>query len=198
MNLQSLFLLLGLSISVAASGAPKVQYDHVLKTNGAFSLTLENGETKLDHALLLEEALLKNFSPSGVKILKKVVNGREFELLIEKSIFGFVKRFTILGNIQVERKASGCGVGESAYEVFFDFSQSGSDVTEAVAAFGLDICSKVKGVNNLSISTKNGLYYRGKKYGMITEPIAKSVLNDQVVAFFNSVKTTASQIHLKD
>lgn len=191
MNLKHLILFFGL-ITSSAYGA--VQYDHVLHTNGSFALALESGENKFDHALFLEETLLKNFSPSGVKVLKKVVNGREFELLIEKSIFGFVKRFTILGNIQVGRKNSGCALGETAYAVFFDFSQSGPDVTEAVAAFGLDICSKTKSPNNLSINTKNGLYYRGKKYGMITEPIAKSLLNDQVVAFLNSVKLTAKEI----
>ena len=44
------------------------------------------------------------------------------------------------------------------------------------------------------IKTKNALFYRGKKYGMITEPIAKSVLNDQVSAFIVSIKSTAKNI----
>lgn len=171
-----------------------VQYDHVLNTHSGFELNLEYGETKLDHALLLEENLLKNFSPSGVKILKKTVNGREFELYIEKKILGFTKKFTIVGNVQVSKPGSGCAINETSHHIFFDFSQSGPDVTDAVAAFSLDLCSKLNSPNGLSVSTRNALYYRGKKYGMITEPIAKSVLNDQVVAFFNSVKITIKEL----
>lgn len=173
--------------------AVNVKYDHVLNTNGAFNIDLDD-ENKLDHALTLEEILLKKFTPSDVKVLKKVVNGREFELLIEKSIFGFVKKFTILGNIEVTRLSNGCLPNESAYSVFFDFSQSGADVTEAVAAFGLHICANLVNPQNVTIKTKNALYYRGRKYGFITEPIAKSVLNDQVNAFFNAVKLTIKEL----
>ncbi len=188
-KLISVFLLLQI-YSLNAS----VQYDHELNTNSSFSWNIENGVDNFEEALFQEEELLKNFTPDGVRVLNKIVIGREFELYIEKKIFGFAKRFTIKGNIQVEKLQKSCAENENAYRAFFDFGQSGADVTEAVAAFSLDICSSLKSPSLMAIKTKNALFYRGKKYGMITEPIAKSVLNDQVSSFIVSIKSTAKNI----
>jgi len=58
----------------------------------------------------------------------------------------------------------------------------------------LAICTKVINETNLQIKTTNSLYYRGKKYGMITEPIAKSVINEQINQFFNAVKSMANTL----
>ena len=187
-------ILILISLIFTINLTANVQYDHVLTTASSLSIAVNNVDKKFEDALLLEETILKNFNPSGVKVLKRTINGSDFELLIEKSIFGFVKRFLIVGNVNIERKSSGCQPTENAYEAFFDFSKSGPDVTDAVAAFGLTICTIKLNETALNIKTNNALYYRGKKYGMITEPIAKSVLNDQVAAFFNSVKTTINSL----
>lgn len=184
--LCTLFLTLTISASVS--------YDHVLTTNGNYSLNINQAEKKFEDVLLEEELILKNFNPADVKVLKKTVTGNDFEYYIEKKILGFTKRFQILGTVNIERMATGCSSGENAYLAYFDFSRSGSDVTDAVAALGLAICTKVINETNLQIKTTNSLYYRGKKYGMITEPIAKSVINDQINQFFNAVKSMANTL----
>lgn len=191
MKIQFWFFLVIFSISTINA---RVAYDHVLQTSGNYNLSLSGIEKKFSAALVIEEALLKNLNPTGVKIIKKTVLGRDFEIVVEKSIFGFVKRFTILGNLEVQKGTKICQANEEAFDVYFDFSQSGPEVTDAVAAFGLTICANTVVNNKVGLRTLNALYYRGKKYGIITEPIAKSVLNDQVIAFFNSVKITADQI----
>lgn len=184
--LCTLFLTLTISASVS--------YDHVLTTNGNYSLNINQAEKKFEDVLLEEELILKNFNPADVKVLKKTVTGNDFEYYIEKKILGFTKRFQILGTVNIERMATGCSSGENAYLAYFDFSRSGSDVTDAVAALGLAICTKVINETNLQIKTTNSLYYRGKKYGMITEPIAKSVINEQINQFFNAVKSMANTL----
>lgn len=171
-----------------------VSYDHVLTTNGTYTLAINQAEKKFEDVLLEEELILKNFNPADVKILKKTVTGNDFEYYIEKKILGFTKRFQILGTVNIERVTTGCAAGENAYYAYFDFSRSGTDVTEAVAALGLEICTKAMDESNLQIKTNNSLYYRGRKYGMITEPIAKSVINDQINQFFNAVKSTANTL----
>lgn len=171
-----------------------VSYDHILTTNGNYSLNINQAEKKFEDVLLEEELILKSFNPADVKVLKKTVSGNDFEYYIEKKILGFTKRFQILGTVNIERTSNGCNAGENAYLAYFDFSRSGSDVTDAVAALGLAICTKVVNETNLQIKTINSLYYRGKKYGMITEPIAKSVVNDQINQFFNAVKSLANTL----
>jgi hypothetical protein len=171
-----------------------VSYDHILTTNGTYSLNINQAEKKFEDVLLEEELILKNFNPADVKILKKTVTGNDFEYYVEKKILGFTKRFQILGTVNIERVANGCSAGENAYLAYFDFSRSGSDVTEAVAALSLAICTKAISETSLQIKTTNSMYYRGRKYGMITEPIAKSVINDQINEFFNAVKSTANTL----
>lgn len=171
-----------------------VSYDHILTTNGTYSLNINQAEKKFEDVLLGEELILKNFNPADVKILKKTITGNDFEYYVEKKILGFTKRFQILGTVNIERVATGCSAGENAYIAYFDFSRSGSDVTEAVAALSLAMCTKAISETSLQIKTTNSMYYSGRKYGMITEPIAKSVINDQINEFFNAVKSTANTL----
>jgi len=182
------------AIVLSSSLFASVSYDHVLTTSGTYSLNINQAEKKFEDVLLEEELILKNFNPADVKVLKKTVTGNDFEYYIEKKILGFTKRFQILGTVNIERTASGCASGENAYLAYFDFSRSGADVTDAVAALGLAICTKVVNETSLQIKTTNSLYYRGRKYGMITEPIAKSVINDQINQFFNAVKSLANTL----
>jgi hypothetical protein len=192
MNLKHLIFIISLSFLSAASQADlnNVLYDHVLNTQSNLVIESDGAHTKFESAIFDEEQLLNNFTPNNVKILNKTVVGNEFEIYIEKKIFGFTKRFRILGTVNVTKSYNVCGANEESYDVLFDLTRSGDDVTEAIAAFSLEICSKNEKANVVAIKSKNSLYYRGRKYGIITEPIAKSVLNDQLSAFFKSVKLT--------
>ncbi len=174
--------------------AATIQYDFILSSQNSFSIKNSNVESKLDKALINEELILNNYAPASVTVVEKNISGRDFHVVVERTFFGKLYHFVLDGTLEVTKGAHKCKINETAYRAFFDFSKSGPDITEDIAAFSVDMCAKNINAETVTVISSNTLFYRGKKFNVLVEPVAKSVLNDQVNAFFSAIKLSISQL----
>lgn len=190
--MQKLFLFFSLSL-VLTSLVLAANYDHTISTETLFSINTKDAERKFEDTVFNPEAILNTFNPAGVTVLKKIINGNEFEYEVEKRILGIRKKFHLIGSLSFERTNSGCSNNTSAYLAHLDLSQSGPDITDTVSDFTLLICNTNQNHALINGKSKNTLYYKGEKFGILLDQIAKKLINDQVNELFSSIKKEISK-----
>jgi hypothetical protein len=177
-----------LFLSMFLFAATASAYDYTLSTQTAMAVSSNEAALKLEDSLMETEGILKRFTPPGVQVLKKSVNGNAFEFLVVKSLLGMSQTIDLKGTLVFERVASGCQGTEQAYLGTVDFTGSQQNVEDSIESFKLLLCSSEKSAKSLNVRVKSTLYYNGKKFNFIVEKFAKNLIEEQVEAILLAVK----------
>ncbi len=188
MKIRIATILLLISSMATASGHFNL---NAISTNTTHSWPINEGNRKFEEASINTTNFLSYFNPANVTVVKKVIDGNNFDFHVVKSILGFKKHFNLLGTIQIQAdKPENCKIGEEAYTAHIDFSRSGPEITDTISDFFLHLCTIQSGTQFI-INSKNVLYYKGSKFNSIYESIARNLISDQVESLYLSIKTAS-------
>lgn len=160
-------------------------------TTTTHSWNLNEAHRKFEDSSINSSDFLNYYTPAGVTVVKKVIDGNNFEFQVIKKILGFQKRFNLLGSVSFQTdRSENCKSGEESYTAHIDFSRSGPDITDTISDFFLHLCTFQNGTQ-FNIRSKNILYYKGSKFNSIYESIARNLVTDQVGSFYSSIKSAS-------
>lgn len=147
---------------------------------------------KLEDTVLETDGFLKRFTPVGVEMKKKIVEGNTFDYIVVKKFLGFAKEVAVKGSLTFERVATGCHANEEAYLGTIDFTGSQPVVVDNVEEATLLVCSKESSKSAATVRMQGKIVYKGKKFSWIVEKFAIGLIKDQIEGLVSAIKQDVS------